>query len=86
MIDTHLVFIIHLASIFLQMSGEGTVKDHSPFNPQHDAEVLRKAMKGFGMCCKYCFVVKFAQILCFMRPPPPPSKHSYIRAYVCVSC
>jgi len=30
------------------MLGEGTVKDHSPFNPQHDAEVLRKAMKGFG--------------------------------------
>lgn len=31
------------------MQGEGTVKDHTPFNPQHDAEVLRKAMKGFGV-------------------------------------
>eukprot|EP00794_Sanderia_malayensis_P012776 gene12776-14087_t len=27
---------------------QGTVTPFSPFNPQHDAEVLRKAMKGWG--------------------------------------
>ena len=31
------------------MACQGTVKDHSPFHPQQDAEVLRKAMKGWGM-------------------------------------
>lgn len=25
-----------------------TVREHVPFDPQHDAEMLRKAMKGFG--------------------------------------
>lgn len=25
------------------------MKDHSPFNAQQDAEILRKAMKGFGI-------------------------------------
>eukprot|EP00112_Aurelia_sp_Birch-Aquarium-sp1_P021920 Seg6005.1 transcript_id=Seg6005.1/GoldUCD/mRNA.D3Y31 product="Annexin A7" protein_id=Seg6005.1/GoldUCD/D3Y31 len=30
------------------MSCQGTVKEHSPFYPQADAEVLRKAMKGWG--------------------------------------
>ena len=29
-------------------SVQGTVKDVSPFNPQQDAEALRKAMKGLG--------------------------------------
>lgn len=27
----------------------GTVKKHSPFNPEEDAKILRKAMKGLGM-------------------------------------
>lgn len=27
---------------------QGSVKDYSPFNAQEDAEILRKAMKGFG--------------------------------------
>lgn len=27
---------------------QGTIRDHTPFNVQQDAEILRKAMKGFG--------------------------------------
>lgn len=29
-------------------SAYATVKEHLPFDPQHDSEMLRKAMKGFG--------------------------------------
>ena len=31
------------------MAFQGTIVDHAPFHPQQDAEVLRKAMKGWGM-------------------------------------
>ncbi len=31
-----------------QAPEEGTVRPMQPFNPETDAEILRKAMKGFG--------------------------------------
>lgn len=33
---------------FSNQAGRGTVKPHSGFNANNDAEVLFKAMKGFG--------------------------------------
>jgi len=30
--------------------GQGTIKPYAAFNAEHDAQLLRKAMKGLGKC------------------------------------
>jgi len=41
--------LIRILTLFLQYPGsQGTVKPFPGFNPQEDAQALRKAMKGFG--------------------------------------
>uniref|UniRef100_A0A673VBW7 Annexin n=1 Tax=Suricata suricatta TaxID=37032 RepID=A0A673VBW7_SURSU len=47
-----------------QFGNRGTITDAPGFDPLRDAEVLRKAMKGFGE--------KFPVARILMLPPPPP--------------
>lgn len=46
--DVYCIYVMHIEKHSVLFQSNPTVRPVTPFDPRRDAEILRKAMKGFG--------------------------------------